>query len=141
MSDVYRKDIDDVLLEFSINGKAKNEDWAEVDIKITSPVISYNLRDWEPDGEIFQLVDIKYVIRLMDRWNNGELMEVEEYEALEPDLLLKFYPGEEKRIDFCICLQTTGFAFTENYIIIPLYNKDATDFVDYWKSVEYEFDF
>lgn len=136
MRDAYIKDIDDILLEFSINGKAKNEDWVDVDIKINSPVISYNLKDWETDGEIFEIVDIEYVIRLMDRWNNGELTEVEEYETLEPDLLLKFYPGEEKRIDFCICLQTRRFAFTENYIVIPLYDKDATDFVDYWKSVD-----
>lgn len=132
----YIKDIDDILLEFSINGKAKNEDWVDVDIKINSPVISYNLKDWETDGEIFEIVDMEHIIRLMDRWNNGELTEVEEYETLEPDLLLKFYPGEEKRIDFCICLQTRGFAFTENYIVIPLYDKDATDFVDYWKSVD-----
>ena len=99
-------------------------------------MISYNLKDWETDGEIFEIVDMEHIIRLMDRWNNGELTEVEEYETLEPDLLLKFYPGEEKRIDFCICLQTRGFAFTENYIVIPLYDKDATDFVDYWKSVD-----
>ena len=136
MRDAYIKDIDDILLEFSINGKANNEEWVDVDIKINSPVISYNLKDWETDGEIFEIVDMEYIIRLMDRWNNGELTEVEEYETLEPDLLLKFYPGEEKRIDFCICLQTRGFGFTENYIVIPLYDKDATDFVDYWKSVD-----
>ncbi len=136
MKNAYIKDIDDVLLEFSINGRAKNCEWADVDIRITSPVISYNLKDWEHDGEIFEIVDIEYIISLMDRWNNGELTEIEEYETLEPDLLMKFYPGQEKRIDFCICLQTRRFAFTENYIVIPLYDKDATDFVDYWKSVD-----
>ena len=53
---------------------------------------------------------------------------IEKYEAIEPDLLLKFYPGEERRIDFCICLQTKEKAFTHNYIVLLLYGKKAKEF-------------
>ena len=57
-------------------------------------------------GEIFMREDVSYIIQLMDRWKQGDMATIEEYEAIEPDLLLKFYPGEERRIDFCVCLQT-----------------------------------
>lgn len=136
MTDSYIKNLDDVVLEFSINEiSSYDTSWVDVDIKITSAVISYNLKDWERDGEIFERADIPHVICMMDRWLEGDLIAVEEYESTEPDLLLKFYPGEEKRIDFCICLQTEDLAFSENYIVLPLYNQDALDFVDYWKKV------
>ena len=81
-------------------------EWVDVYIKITSSVITYNLKDWECDGEIFMREDVSYVVKLMDRWLQGDIATIEEYEAIEPDLLLKFYPGEERRIDFCVCLQT-----------------------------------
>ena len=133
MKEIYKKDLDDVILEFCFNGMPTHDtDWVDVDIKITSPVISFNLKDWERDGEIFMRKDITYVIQLMNRWLENKLTAVEEYESVEPDLLLRFYPGE-KRIDFCICLQTKDLAFTENYIILPLFDEDATDFVEYWK--------
>ena len=135
MKKKYRKNIGDVLLEFSINGKAKHDEWVDVDIKLKSPVICYNLRDWEENGEIIEIIDIEDIISLMERWEKGELANIEEYETLEPDLLLKFYPNE-KRIDFCVCLQTKRFAFTNNYIVISLRGKNAIDFVDYWKSVD-----
>ena len=134
MEESYKKDLDDVILEFCINGMSTHDtEWVDVDIKIKSPVISYNLKDWEHNGEIFLKEDISYVIRLMDRWKHGNITSIEEYEAIELDLLLKFYPGEERRIDFFVCLQTKELAFTNNYIVLPLYGKDAIEFVDYWK--------
>ena len=136
MVETYKKDLGDIILEFWINGMSTHDtSWVDVDIRVTSPVISYNLKDWEQDGEIFMREDVPYVIEIMDKWMKGNMVSVEEYEAIEPDLLLKFYPGEEKRIDFCICLQTNNLAFTENYIVLPLFNEDATDFVDYWKTM------
>lgn len=133
---MYKKNIDDVILEFCINGKSSGDgSWMDLDIRITSSVINYNLKDWEHDGEILMQEDMQVIMSLMNKWLEGTLITVEEYETVEPDLLLKFYPGDEKRIDFCICLQTVDFAFTENYIILPLIDKDAVDFVEYWKSV------
>ena len=134
--DRYIKNLDDVILEFCINGASIHDTtWVDVDIKISSAVITYDLKEWEHDGEIFELEDIPFVVQKMEKWLAGEFTAVEEYETLEPDLLLKFYPGDEKRIDFCICLQTNELGFSENYIVLPLYNKDAVEFVEYWKAV------
>lgn len=72
----------------------------------------------------------------MDRWLQGDIATIEEYEAIEPDLLLRFYLGEERRIDFCICLQTKEFVFTNNYIVLPLCRKNAIEFVEYWKVMD-----
>lgn len=137
MKKYYKKDLGDIILEFCINGiSTYDTQWVDVDIKITSPVINYNLKDWEHDGEILLREDIPAVVQLMDRWKRGDMTSVKEYEAIEPDLLLKFYPGKERRIDFCICLQTKDLAFTDNYIVLPLYGKDAMAFVEYWKAVD-----
>ena len=136
-SDFYKKNLDDVILEFSINGISSHDsNWVDVDIRISSSVINYDLKDWESDGEIFERTDMHEIIKLMNRWMENSLTTVEEYETLEPDLLLKFYPGDERRIDFCICLQTNRLAFSENYIVLPLYNEDAIDFVEYWKIMD-----
>ena len=136
MVEIYKKDLGEIRLEFCINGMSTHDtEWVDVDIRITSSVISYNLKDWEQDGEIFMREDISYVIQLMDRWIQGDMATIEKYEAIEPDLLLKFYPGEERRIDFCICLQTKEKAFTHNYIVLPLYGKKAKEFVEYWKMM------
>lgn len=136
MEESYKKNLGDVILEFCINGMSVHDtEWVDVDIKVTSTVITYNLKDWEHDGEIFLREDIPYVIKLVDRWKQGDMTSVEDYEAVEPDLLLKFYPGEERRIDFCLCLQTSELAFSENYIVLPLYGEDAIEFVEYWKVV------
>lgn len=137
MAKTYKKNLNDVILRFRINGVSSNDsDWMDVDIKISSPVISYDLKDWESNGEIFERVDMKIVTDLMDKWLTGAMTSVVEYETLEPDLLLKFYPGEEKRIDFCVCLQTKRFRFSSNYIVLPLEDKDAIEFVEYWKAAE-----
>lgn len=136
MGEAYRKELGEIILEFCINGMSNHDtEWVDVDIRITSSVISYNLKDWEQDGEIFMREDISYVIQLMDRWIQGDMATIEKYEAIEPDLLLKFYPGEERRIDFCICLQTKEKAFTHNYIVLLLYGKKAKEFVEYWKMM------
>jgi hypothetical protein len=136
MRDRFITNLDDVVLEFSMKKiAAYDSSWVDVDIKINSAVISYDLKNWEPDGEILDKADIKNVLHIMNRWLAGEVACVEEYESVEPDLLLRFYPGEEKRIDFCICLQTQDLAFTENYIVLPMYNQKAMDFVEYWKKV------
>lgn len=138
MKEVYKKDLGGIILEFCINGVSTPSDprsWVDVDINITSTVISYNLKDWERDGEIFMRDEMPNVISLMDRWLQNKLISVEEYETFEPDLLLKFYPGKEKRIDFCICLQTDELAFAENYIVLPLLGENAIDFVEYWKTM------
>ncbi len=133
-ADIYKKNLDDLILEFCINGiSIHDSSWVDVDIRISSTVINYNLKDWESDGEIFERADMHEIIRLMNRWREKSLVTMEEYETLEPDLLLKFYPGEETRIDFCVCLQTNDLSFTENYIILPLFDTDAIDFVEYWK--------
>ena len=137
MEEIYKKDLGEIMLEFCINGMSTHDtEWVDVDIKITSSVITYNLKDWECDGEIFMREDVSYVVQLMDRWLQGDIATIEEYEAIEPDLLLKFYPGEERRIDFCICLQTKEFAFTNNYIVLPLCGKNAIEFVKYWKVMD-----
>ena len=136
MTECYMKNLDDVILEFCINGISSHDSsWVDVDIRIISAVIKYDLKDWESDGEIFELEDIQVILQLMEKWLEGALTSVEEYETLEPDLLLKFYPGDEKRIDFCICLQTNELGFSENYIILPLIDDDAVDFVGYWKMI------
>lgn len=137
MAKMYKKNLDDVILRFRINGVSlKDSDWVDVDILITSPVISYNLKDWECDGEILECIDMNDVDALMEKWMSGSMTSIEEYETVEPDLLLRFYPGEEKKIDFCVCLQSKKFVFSSNYIVLPLEGKDAVEFVEYWKKAK-----
>lgn len=136
MGDCYKKNLDDVILEFCINGRSsKDNDWVDVDIKIESPVITYNLKDWERDGELFLREDLRDVTRVMNKWLRNELESDVEYESVEPDLLLKLYV-EERKIDFCICLQTKDLSFSENYIILPLVDQDAEEFAEYWVKAD-----
>ena len=95
-----KKRFGEIRLEFCINGMSTHDtEWVDVDIKITSSVITYNLKDWECDGEIFMREDVSYVVKLMDRWLQGDIATIEEYEAIEPDLLLQI------TILCCLCVE------------------------------------
>ena len=60
MKDRFITNLDDVVLEFSMKKiAAYDSSWVDVDIKINSAVISYDLKNWEPDGEILDKADIK----------------------------------------------------------------------------------